>query len=125
MECTLEVARTKEGDYYFKIVNDEKQVMAQSGEFETLITCKRAIHALCHCIKAPIFEAVDGAFWTGAAVYEVFETEGRYTFLLKGDYGEVLAYGKVFSNMRTCRNAISAMVKMDLHEESDEFEAIF
>ncbi|MBQ2651724.1 MAG: hypothetical protein IJF79_08845 [Clostridia bacterium] len=121
MECVLEVARTKEGDYYFKVVGEDKQVLAQSGEFETLITCKRAIHALCQCVKAPVFEAEEGAFWSGGAVYEIYESEGRYTFLLKGDYGEVLAYGKIFGNMRTCRSAITAMVRMDLDHET-EFE---
>ncbi len=122
MESILEIARTREGDYYFKIVGGEKQVIAQSGEFETLVTCKQAMHALSHCIKAPVFEVTEGTFWTGAAVYEIYETEGGFTFLLKGDYGEVLAYGNIFENMRSCRSAITAMIHMDLDHET-EFEA--
>ena len=121
MESILEIARTREGDYYFKIVGEDKQVVAQSEEFETLATCKRAMHALSHCIKAPVFEVLPGSFWTGGSVYEIYETEGGYTFLLKGDYGEVLAYGNIFENMRICRNAITAMIHMDLDHET-EFE---
>ncbi len=121
MQSILEVARTKDGDYYFKIVGEDKQVLAQSGEFETLTTCKRAIHALSQCIKAPVFEVEEGAFWNGGSVYEIYETEGRYTFLLKGDYGEVLAYGKIFANMRACRSAITALIHMEMDHET-EFE---
>ena len=121
MECILEIARTKEGDYYFKITGEDKQVVAQSEEYETLVTCKRAMHAVSHCIKAPVFEVTSGAFWTGRAVYEIYETEGGYTFLLKGDYGEVLVYGSIFETMRACRNAITAMIHMDLDHET-EFE---
>ena len=119
MECFLEIARTKEGDYYFRIAGADGAAVARSGTFETLAVCKSAVNAVCESIRAPIFEADGGAFWTGKAVYEIFEQEGRYTFLLKGDYGQVLARGSSFDSMRACRAAISAMMKTDFDSETE------
>ena len=119
MESLLEIARTKEGDYYFRIVGTDGQILAQSEDFETLAVCKSFVGAVRESIRAPIFEADGEGVWTGHAVYEVFVQEEKYTFLLKGDYGQVLIRGSRFDTMRACRAAISAMLKTDFDSETE------
>ncbi|MEA4921260.1 MAG: YegP family protein [Clostridiaceae bacterium] len=113
------INRTRGGEYYFKLISKNGQALAASGNYETLAACKSGLKAVRNNLDACIKDCGDEDFSTGRAMYEVLGKDEKYTFLLKGSYGEVLATGGLFCSKDKCIEAIHLMSFMSIDEDSE------
>lgn len=113
------INRTRGGEYFFKLMSKNGQALASSGNYETLSACKSGLKAVSDNLDACIKECEDEGFCTGRAMYEVLDKGGKYTFLLKGSYGEVLASGGFFPSKDECIASIHLISVMSIEVGSE------
>ena len=101
------VERTREGEFWFSVIDEDGKIAAKSGNFATLAACRSGIAALQENLSADICSGTEVAL--GSAAYHVFAEGGKYVFLLKGSYGEVLAKGEGFDSQQECEAAVGKM----------------
>lgn len=113
------INRTRGGEYFFKLISKNGQALAAGGNYETLAACKSGLKAVSDNLDVCIKECGDEGFSTGRAMYEVLSKDEKYTFLLKGSYGEVLATGGLFCSKDECIESIHLMSVMSIDEASE------
>lgn len=101
------VERTREGEFWFSVNDEDGKIVAKSGNFATLAACRSGIAALRENIGADVCSGTEVTL--GSAAYHVFAEGGKYVFLLKGSYGEVLARGEGYDSLQECEAVVREM----------------
>ena len=123
MDNSIRISKTIVGEFYFTYAADDGRMIARSDSYATLPACKNCIRVFCHCKGAEQCESKDILWFEGKAVYEVFKEGDKYSFLLKGKYGEILVFGEMFDSAEE-RDAAIACARSHELDDTEEYEVI-
>ena len=123
MDSMIRIFKTLEGEFYFTFEGEDGRTIAHSDSYTTLPACKNCISVFDHCKGSEQCDSKDILWFEGKPVYEVFKEADKYSFLLKGKYGEILVFGEMFDSAEE-RDAAIAYTRAHELGETEEYEVI-